>query len=177
MPDDGTWLVRWHSAFDDGQTTYSMFPSDTRQRLRNAYYQWDDAQVPDSLLTIDEVTSWGNTDHETHPLNFRSLRMEDVPGMYRKVLKSGSSREVEWAVSWLNSDWNWITEKNDWEARKADVQTVQVHEFGHATGFGHPCVPGPGENDCDPTTVMAYIKNGTKRTLTDHDKEAMADKY
>ncbi len=177
IPDDGVWRVRWNSVFQDGQTRYSMFPRDTRQRLRRSYQQWDDSRVPNSLLTFEEVTSRsGSTDHETHPLNFNIMdSWEDVPGWYTKRMKN--SREVAFAVSWLNTNWNWNSEENNWNARKADVQTIQVHELGHPTGFAHPCVPTRRQNDCDPSTVMAWIKRGTKRTLTPHDKASMADKY
>ena len=175
QPDGGS-QVQWNSPFEDNQTEYSMFPSDTRQRLRSGYYQWDDALNPNSDLTIDETSSWTQTEHETHPIDFDSLDYDDIPGWFVRIPDSGTT--VEYSLAWLNTDWDWNTEENNRANREADVQTVLVHEFGHSSGFRHPCFPASSsDNDCDPSTVMAIILNGTKRTLTQHDRDSVASKY
>lgn len=166
--------VDWNSAFSDNQTNYSMFPSDTRQRLRNSYYQWDDALNPGSNLTIEESWASSGLEHETHPVNFDALGYDDIPGRFSRSPSSGST--VNYAVSWLNTAWDFNTNANNIDEREADVQTVAVHEFGHPTGFNHPCISFY-VNDCDTTTVMAIIRDGTKRILTQHDRASLAEKY
>ena len=166
--------VDWNSAFSDNQSDYSMFPSDTRQRLRNSYYQWDNALNPGSNLTIEETWSSSGLEHETHPLDFDAIGYDDIPGRFSRSPSSGAT--VQYAVSWLNTNWDFNTNANDIDEREADVQTVAVHEFGHPTGFRHPC-NSINVNDCDSSTVMAIIRIGTKRILPQHDRNSVAQKY
>ena len=178
MTDNAVSRVRWNSAFRDGDTRYPTFPSDTRQRLRNSYAQWDDSNIPGSDLSFEEVTS-SPAEHDTNPISFRVIRgWSDEPGFAdRRMVGIDGRYWVKYGASWLNSDWNWLDREMDREAAKGDVETVQVHEIGHPTGFEHPCEIRPGQNECDASTVMGTIRNGTKRNLTAHDKAAMAAKY
>lgn len=180
IQDNGDWVVRWNSLFRENETRYDMFPTDTRRRIRAAYQEW--SGLPNSLLTFNEVTSRsGSTDHETHPLNFNVMpSWGDVAGYSTK--RMNSRNEVLSAASWLNTNWDWTENRMDWSTAKADVQTVQVHEIGHPTGFGHPrggCLPTNSDPTprCSRSTVMGWIWRGIKRNLTTHDKQIMADRY
>ena len=53
--DDGEWVVRWNSLFRERETRYSMFPTDTRRRIRAACQEW--SGLPNSQLEFEEVTS------------------------------------------------------------------------------------------------------------------------
>ena len=157
-----------------------MFPTDTRQRIRAAYQEW--SGLPNSQLEFEEVTSrTGITDHDTHPLNFNIMpSWGDAPGYATMTRSRSNDREITYGVSWLNKNWDWTRNRMDVPSRQADVQTIQVHEIGHPTGFGHPpprCTPSVARPDCDPTTVMSWLWLGLKRSLTSHDKQFMADKY
>jgi hypothetical protein len=143
------------------------FPTDVRQDQRQSAYQWDDVNVPGSLLNFDETWSWTGVDLDTGPRTFSYYGWEDVPGKSFKVLNGNI---VTSGSVYLNTNWNWLDETMNQNAKKADVVTVMIHEIGHPTGFNHP------NSGCPDVSVMCPAYR-VMRQLTQHDKSAMDAKY
>jgi hypothetical protein len=117
-----------------------------------------------------------NPEFQVYRLSFRSVGFPDVPG-----IASGSQVQNHRTVEiGLNSDFAWnISGVMSSTNRQVDVQTILVHEAGHASGLAHPypSVCGAGH----PTTAeKAGVMNVTwaaKRLPSADDKAGIAGRY
>lgn len=126
--------IRWDGDFQDSQSYLGVFPSETRQDLRNSAMQWDDA-VTGASLNVDENV----TQHDAWwtGISFSNSGLPDVPGT-TVVDKDSTTGYVNWAVSYLNSDWSWNRNCDlDGAGHKADARVISAHEDGHWLVLNH----------------------------------------
>ncbi len=92
-------------------------------------------------------------------------------------LSGGGSRKPTWhSEIYFNDAWNWTDDgaaadidlANGLVNGLIDLETVALHELGHAIGLGH-------ENDVP--SIMASYYNGTQRSLLDDDIAGLTALY
>ncbi|MFG1670548.1 matrixin family metalloprotease [Streptomyces sp. Y7] len=97
--------------------------------------------------------------------------MGSAPG-YAQAQRSGSGTH-KGGTLYLSNRFTWVNASQNISQKKADVQTVAVHEVGHFTGLAHPwaphCADGTAYTDAEKKSVMTAIPTGTRRALNSDD--------
>jgi hypothetical protein len=82
-------------------------------------------------------------------------------------LSGGGSRKPAWhSEIFFNDRWDWTDDAAD--STKIDLETVALHEIGHALGLGH---------EDDVSSVMATFYGGAQRTLFQDDIDGLTALY
>jgi hypothetical protein len=119
--------INWDGDFEYNQSYLGIFPTQTRQDIANSAMQWDDI-VTGSSLNVDEVSSNHNAWWTAIPFEDRGL----PDGWAGATVHGFDGCDVDWAVSYLNSDWSWNRNCDlDGIDQDADTRVVTVHEIGH----------------------------------------------
>ena len=111
---------------------------------------------------------------QIHHLSLMAVGLPDVPG-----LAAGSQVEDHTTVTIvLSSDFSWNTSGiMDQVNRRTDVETILVHETGHASGLAHPAVCGPGHPTADERAGVMFVDWTTKPFPNSDDQAGVAGRY
>jgi hypothetical protein len=151
-------------AFDSD--TADVAGEDEFQAIRNAFTTWssvtdlffDEVLVTDSP---DIQLGWRPSNDPDHNLSDIVAHSDDPPGC------PGSSGLIPVPVHFNDSDFSWTIGA---EEGFFDVETVAVHEIGHALGLDH-------SSDFNDVMFKDFEKRETKRDLTQTDIDAIKFLY
>jgi MYXO-CTERM domain-containing protein len=150
------------------------------------WYVWEGSGSPDGYgigANIDIFSCPGDFEFE-----FRGRDYGFGGTSLAFTATAASSGDLQSVDIYLNSDYNWATDGSDF-----DVETVILHELGHALGLDHPdqavangaanyipwsnpATPGAA---VDPTDVMhsMYYPDGVNRELGEDERAGVAFLY
>ncbi len=183
------------TVLDTSRYTEDVSSAVTDVALRSAYKTWADVDPQDGLSFDFLPDKGGNYDaFDTYPLNldqgsdwnYANITIGGwLPEQYFLDLPGGSSDIL--AVTWttklrggsgprkptwhseifFNDGWNWA----DNGSTGIDIETVALHELGHAIGFGH------GDPNDAINSIMDPFYGGEQRTLFQDDIDGMTALY
>jgi hypothetical protein len=108
--------------------------------------------------------------------SFRALGLGDYAGMANGAQNASHSH----VRVYLNADWKWNTAGTMSQAgRNVDVQTIVVHEVGHASGLAHPYpeVCGAGHPTATEKLGVMYFNYTAKRIPNADEKTRISWRY
>ena len=126
------------------------FDTDERNAVSAAMDKWNSVKDPDgnSIVTM----------HLTDGLAFNYVQYGYLPGNTVGYcdLRPTSGEEISAVTVYLNDSCNWST-TGDLDAY--DIQTVVMHELGHALGIAHCHESSEGDGPCWSATCLDNIMN------------------
>ena len=153
----------------------SSIPSTWNATVTAAMSRWNG--IPGSTLDYRPPqfnSAVTNADFQIHQVSLSSVGLPDVPG-----LADGSQVPNHKTVRIaLSSDFSWNTAGvMDQVNRMADVETILVHEVGHASGLAHPAVCGAGRPTTAEQAGVMFVTWTTKHIPSTDEKAAIAARY
>lgn len=178
-----TGMSRWLTA----STMYYLavapsYPSHLALGSSNAASQWNaiaGSNLRTSYLNTPNYTSYPLQGYYFWPSGLSGVI---APGFASKGGTAGSYNQT-WGAMYLNPSYTWINGSQDIANKKADVQTVVVHELGHMHGLAHPypyaphCTDGTAYTEAEKSSVMTAINTGTRRLINSDDRAGIAALY
>jgi len=149
------------------QNLNAKFPTSTwQQQIRRAAAVWQAVAKINLVEVSDNGTPLGGTGHQQGDSRFGDIRISMIPQgggtlaiAYLPPPINGGSAAGDIVFN-SNIDWKIDTDY--------DLQTVAIHEFGHALGLGHSTIS---------QAVMFAAYNGVDRTLHADDSAGMQAVY
>jgi hypothetical protein len=165
----GRWLNSSNTPFIRSNVPAAWNPS-----VRTAINRWNG--IPGSTLHYNpphfDTHFFENPLFDITLVSHRNIGLPDVPGITIGAEAPGHS----WSVIFLNSDFSWNAAGiHNRITRKVDIQTILVHEVGHASGLAHPGACGP-TTPAERAGVM-FVSWTVKRVPNADDKSGIARRY
>ncbi|WP_418956116.1 matrixin family metalloprotease [Streptomyces tritici] len=169
-------MVKWRTSGTKSLAANTNFPRSLRDGLKGGLTQWNRSGSGLKYAAPTYTSGWQI--YAFRASYTYSNLMGPAPG-YAATQRSGSSHNG--GTLYLNNRFTWVNGSQNISARKADVQTVVVHEVGHFTGLAHPwpghCTDGTAYTDAEKKSVMTTINTGTRRSLNSDDVRGVTTLY
>lgn len=155
---DGAWMGSGPSELSQAMASEGFTDLQWKNEIRAAAAAWEAVSGINMVEVLDNGAPLGTSGNQQGDGRFGDIRIfgGSVPGgplayAYRPPASNGGTRAGDIV---LNTYYDWSIDSD------YDLQTVAIHEFGHALGLDHAGVP---------QGVMWGVYNGVKQTLAADD--------
>lgn len=164
-----TGMTKWNSTSTSKLiAANTTFPNKLRSGLDKGLKQWN--RSGSKLRYESPIYTAGWQIYAFRASYTYTSLMGSAPG-YAQAQRSGSTHKG--GALYLSNRFTWVNASQNINQKKADVQTVAVHEVGHFTGLAHPwaphCSDGSAYTAAEKKSVMTAIATGTRRALNSDD--------
>ncbi|MBT2490221.1 matrixin family metalloprotease [Streptomyces sp. ISL-96] len=161
-------MTKWKTSGTKSLAAKSNFKSSLRSGLKGGLAQWN--RSGSNLRYAAPTYTSGWQVYAFRASHSYSELMGASPGVALTNVHAG--RHTGGTLI-LSNKFTWVNGSQNISAKRADVQTVVVHEVGHFTGLAHPrldhCNDGTDLTRAEKGSVMTTINTGTRRKLNSDD--------
>ncbi|WP_274556325.1 matrixin family metalloprotease [Streptomyces spiramyceticus] len=161
-------MVKWKTSGTKQLAAKANFPRNLRNGLKGGLTQWNRSGSGLRYAAPTYTSGWQV--YAFRASHSYSQLMGVSPGVALTNVSRG--RHTGGALI-LSNRFTWVNGSQNINAKRADVQTVVVHEVGHFTGLAHPwpdhCSDHTPYTAAEKKSVMTTIITGTRRKLNSDD--------
>lgn len=165
------------------------YPSTWWSILDASVMRWDSSNVSGSSFNYGgavAVSDWSTCNYRSFRLSFLLNHWPDVPAKSNNANVTPTHTTVDLDYNSYENGWYFNRDGTmSRSSKNVDLQTITVHEVGHASGMSHPDDPydaygnrsGCGRVSSYEVPGVTYANWTTKPNLAQDDKEGMAVMY